>query len=587
MTLDLSDRVGGDSAARYLLVIDSASSRRVDLPRDGSLIVGRSPEADIRIDARGVSRQHARVIIANGEVQIADLNSHNGTLVNGARLAGSRVLCSGEVVTVGDTILTLWREPQVVSRSAVDWGRLRQRLGEELERASDYARPLAVLVVSLSNIPRRAIVEEKAAAALRLMDVFAWSGDTELVAILPELGGEAARSAALDLFEALAPVTNEVRGGLAAYPLDGCDADTLLCSAREAAAVAGAGAIALAADTAIEHIIGSSRVVLADPAMIRLFKLIGDLAKSDLTVLVLGETGAGKENAAAALHHWSARARRPFVTLNCAAIPESLVESELFGHERGAFSDAKAPKPGLLERADGGTLFLDEVGELPLLVQAKLLRALEARRFTRLGDVKERDVDLRIVAATNRDLEAESAAGRFRKDLLFRLNTCVVQLPPLRHRPREIPILARLFLEQACARSGRPARQLSDAALRTLLAYPFEGNVRELKNAMDYASATTATDSIEPQDLPGRMTGRASAPPPNSGSAAPPAVALPQFRPLGEEIKDLERQRIQEALDAASGVQTRAAALLGMPIRTFTSKLKQYGIEPRKGRSQP
>ncbi|WP_437929461.1 sigma 54-interacting transcriptional regulator [Sorangium sp. So ce291] len=616
MTLDFPGQAGGDGVARYLLVIGNASSRRIDLPRDGSLIVGRSPEADIRIDARGVSRQHARVIIAKGEVHIADLNSHNGTLVNGHHLAGSRVLYPGEVVAVGDTILTLWREPQAVSRSAVDWGRLRERLGEELERASDYARPLAVLVVSLSNLPRRAIVEEKAAAALRLMDVFAWNGDTELVAILPELGGEAARAAALELFEALAPVTNEARGGLAAYPSDGCDADTLLCSARAAAAVAKAGAIALAAETAIEHRIGRSRIVLADPAMIRLFELIRILAKSDLTVLVLGETGAGKENAAAALHHWSARAQRPFVTLNCAAIPESLVESELFGYEKGAFSDAKAPKPGLLERADGGTLFLDEVGELPLSVQAKLLRALDTRRFRRLGDVRERDVDIRVVAATNRDLEAECAAGRFRQDLLFRLSAGEVRLPPLRHRPREIPILARLFLDQACARTGRPARQLSDAALRTLLAYPFNGNVRELKNAMEYASATAQTNSVEPQDLPGRMTGRASAPPPSSGSApqtssvepqdlpervtqrpsapppssgsaAPPTAAPLQFRDLAEEIKDLERQRIQEALDASGGVQAHAAKLLGMPIRTFTSKLKQYTIVPRKVRSQP
>ncbi|WP_063815725.1 sigma 54-interacting transcriptional regulator [Sorangium cellulosum] len=606
MTLDLQFQVGGDDAPRYLLVIDSASSRRIDLPRNGTLVVGRSPEADIRVEARGASRLHARVIVSNGEVQISDLNSHNGTLVNGDRLVGSRVLCSGDAVMVGDTILTLWREPQAVGLSAVDLGRLRQRLGEELQRASDYARPLAVLVASLGNVSGRAIVEAKAAAALRLIDVFAWNGDAELVVVLPELGGEAARAAALELFEALAPMVSEVRGGLAAYPNDGCDVDTLLCGARAAAAVAGAGAVALAGETAIDHTVGSSRVVLADPAMIRLFELIRRLAGSDLSVLVLGETGAGKENAAAALHHWSARARKPFVMLNCAAIPESLVESELFGYERGAFSDAKAPKPGLLERADGGTLFLDEVGELPLSVQAKLLRALEARRFTRLGDVRERDVDLRIVAATNRDLEAESAAGRFRQDLLFRLSAGVVRLPPLRHRPREIPILARLFLDQACARAGRPALQLSDTALRALLAYPFPGNVRELKNAMEYASVTAEADAVEPRDLPERVTERASTSPPTSGSAASPisgsaappisgsaappisgSAALPRFRPLAEEIKDLERQRIQEALDATAGVQTRAADLLGMPIRTFFSKLKQYGIVPRKARVQP
>ncbi|WP_437280288.1 sigma 54-interacting transcriptional regulator [Sorangium sp. So ce375] len=593
-TVDIIEHQAGgdDSAPRYLLVIDSASSRRLDLPRDGVLLVGRSPEADIRIETRGVSRLHARIVVSNGEVHIADQNSHNGTLVNGDRLAGSRVLCSGDVVMVGETILTLWREPHAVSNAAVEPGRLRQRLGEELQRASDYGRPLAVLVVALGPIPGRSIVEAKAAAALRLIDVFAWNGDAALVAVLPELGGEAARAAALELVAALAPVAGDVRGGLAAYPADGCDADTLLCGARASATIAGPGAIALAAESAIEHSVGSARIVVADPAMNRLFELIRRLAASDLSVLVLGETGAGKENAAAALHYWSARAGKPLVTLNCAAVPESLVESELFGYEKGAFSDAKAAKPGLLERADGGTLFLDEVGELPLAVQAKLLRAIEARRFTRLGDVREREVDLRIVAATNRDLEAESAAARFRQDLLFRLSAGVVRLPPLRHRPREIPILARLFLDQACARAGRRPLHLSDAALRTLVAYPFPGNVRELKNAMEYASVTAETDAVEPRDLPERVTERASAPPPISGGAPPPAAvppsaALPRFRPLADEVKDLERQRIQEALDAAGGVQTRAADLISMPIRTFSSKLKQYGIDPRRVKGQP
>ncbi|WP_437827078.1 sigma 54-interacting transcriptional regulator [Sorangium sp. So ce1153] len=591
MTLDLSRRLGGDDDdPGYLMVIDSTSSRRINLPRDGSLVVGRSPEADVRVDARGASRLHARVVVSNGEVQIADLNSHNGTLVNGDRLKGSRALRSGDVVVVGDTIVTLWREPCAIGLSSVDLGQLRQRLVEELQRAGDYARPLAVLVVPLGSIPGRVLVEARAAAALRLIDIFAWNGDAELVAVLPELGGEAARAAALELLEALEPVTSEARGGLAAYPADGCDADTLLSGARAAAATAGAGAVALAAETCLEHSVGSSRIVVADPAMIRMFELIRRLAGSDLSVLVLGETGAGKENAAAALHHWSARAQRPFITLNCAAIPESLVESELFGYEKGAFSDAKAPKPGLLERADGGTLFLDEVGELPLAVQAKLLRVLEARRLTRLGDVRERDVNIRVVAATNRDLEAESAAGRFRQDLLFRLSAGVVRLPPLRHRPREIPILARLFLAQACARAERPALQLSDAALRALLAYPFPGNVRELKNAMEYASVTAEADAIEPRDLPERVTERTSAPPPVPGSAAPPisgSAALPRFRPLAEEVKDLERQRIQEALDATGGVQTRAADLIGMPIRTFSSKLKQHGIASHKPKSQP
>jgi DNA-binding NtrC family response regulator len=335
----------------------------------------------------------------------------------------------------------------------------------------------------------------------------------------------------------------------------------------------------LAAETAVRHVIGERTIVVADPAMIRLFDLVRRLAASDLAVLVLGETGAGKENAAAALHFWSARESRPLVTLNCAAMPEALVESELFGHEKGAFSDARAAKPGLLERADGGTVFLDEVGELPLGVQAKLLRALEAKRITRLGDVRERAVDFRVVAATNRDLEAEVAAGRFRRDLSFRLGAAVVELPALRDRPREVSILARVFLAEACARAGRPPLELSEAALVRLGAYAFPGNVRELKNAMDYAAATADGAVVEPWSLPDRIAGRPD--PPSAGASAPPSGPR-RFRPVAEELRELERTRMVEALEETGGVQTHAAELIGMPIRTFAFKLKQYGISAKR-----
>jgi DNA-binding NtrC family response regulator len=417
------------------------------------------------------------------------------------------------------------------------------------------------------------------------MDVLGRDGAANLVVVLPELGGEGARGAALGVLAAVAPLARGARGGLAGYPLDGCDAETLLSGARAAAALAAPGAVALAAEAAVHHTIGDRTIVVADAAMIRLFDLIRRLAASDLPVLVLGETGAGKENAAAAVHCWSARAEKPLITLNCAAVPETLVESELFGHEKGAFSDARAAKPGLLERALGGTVFLDEVGELPLGVQAKLLRALEARRITRLGDVREREVDFRIVAATNRDLEADVAAGRFRRDLLFRLSAAVVELLPLRHRPREISILARLFLAQACARAGRPPLELSETTLAQLGSYSFPGNVRELKNAMDYAAATAEGSVVEPWSLPDRITGR-SPPSVRSGSAggAPATPAPRRFQPVAEELRELERTRMAEALEATNGVQTRAAELIGMPIRTFAFKLKQYGLSAREAK---
>jgi two-component system response regulator AtoC len=346
---------------------------------------------------------------------------------------------------------------------------------------------------------------------------------------------------------------------------------------------------------AIRFLVGGRTVLVADPTMLRAFRLVRRLAASGLSLLVVGETGTGKENVAAAVHRWSARAAGPFVTLNCAALPETLIESELFGYQRGAFSDARFPKPGFLERAAGGTIFLDEVGELPAAAQAKLLRALEEKRITRLGDTREREVDIRVVAATHRDLEAECRAGRFREDLLFRLSAAVVFLPPLRQRPREVALLAREFLNEARARAGRPPLELSEAARRRLASYPWPGNVRELKNAMEYAAATVEGAIIQWWDLHPRISGhgpagddRESFDEDDAASSELRPVAPPseprRFRPIAAELRDVERARILEALEAADGVQTRAAELISMPVRTFALRLKQYGITARVAR---
>ncbi|WP_437931560.1 sigma 54-interacting transcriptional regulator [Sorangium sp. So ce291] len=586
-TFDLRASLDSRGISSYLLVIGASSSYRRALPEDGELIVGRSDDADVRLDTAAVSRRHAKIVVSGGEIRITDLGSHNGTVVNGERIEGSRTLGSGDVVAIGDTTLMLRRERPSRGSALIDMGQLRRRVEEEIERAADSARPFGLAVVSVGAVQMRTTLAQRALSVLRLMDIVAWDGGSHLAIGFPELGGEAARAAVLQLLEAIAPLAPEARAGLASYPFDGGDTETLLAGARTAASIAAPGSIASASETAVQHVIGERTIVVADAAMIRLFELIRRLAASDLPVLVLGETGAGKENAATAVHHWSARAQKPLITLNCAALPETLVESELFGYEKGAFSEARASKPGLLERAHGGTVFLDEIGELPLGVQAKLLRALEAKRITRLGDVRDREVDIRIVAATNRDLEAEVLAGRFRQDLLFRLSAAVVELPPLRHRRRELPILARLFLAEACARTGRPALDLSEAALAALFAHPFPGNVRELKNAMEYAAATTDGPMIEPWSLPERIVGLDVPPRPAADTSAPPASEPARFKPIAEELREVECTRMRQALDAADGVQKRAAALLGMPVRTFTFKLKQYGISGREGKRSP
>ncbi|PTL77158.1 AAA family ATPase [Vitiosangium sp. GDMCC 1.1324] len=337
--------------------------------------------------------------------------------------------------------------------------------------------------------------------------------------------------------------------------------------------------------------LGERTVVVADPAMLRLYELIRRLAASELPVLILGETGSGKENAAFAVHHWSRRSDKPFVALNCAAIAETLVESELFGHEKGAFTGAAASKPGLLETADGGTVFLDEAGELPPAVQAKLLRVLETRRFLRVGSTREREIDIRIVAATHRNLEKEVEAGRFRKDLFFRLGVATVVLPPLRDRPREVRVLAEHFIAAACAASGRQPLSLAPETLAVLEHYGWPGNVRELKNAMEYVAATVTEAVVESRHLPEKILAGLTPPLPPEGvpqrppepraaavGASPEAAPARRAVPLAEELRELERNKMIEALRATGGVKVRAAELLGMPVRTFTFKCKQYGL---------
>jgi len=321
--------------------------------------------------------------------------------------------------------------------------------------------------------------------------------------------------------------------------------------------------------------IGDRWVLVADPLTKANYDLLRRLAQSDMSVLIHGETGVGKENAARAVHYWSARRTRPFLALNCSTLTETLAESVLFGHAKGAFTDAKAARPGLFESASGGTIFLDEVGELPLVLQPKLLRVLEENSVVRIGESAEIKVDVRIVAATNRNLDEHVEAGRFRKDLLFRLNAGKVTLAPLRDRRRELPLLARAFLAEECAKLGCAPFEFSDAAMDALGSHPWPGNVRELINAMKFAAvAASPGPVVDVCHLPQDISGVAHEPPLHM---ARPAGAR-AFRPLRAEIQELERTRMTEALEAAGGVQAHAAHLIGMPVRTFMSKVKLYKL---------
>jgi DNA-binding NtrC family response regulator len=312
--------------------------------------------------------------------------------------------------------------------------------------------------------------------------------------------------------------------------------------------------------------------------MRRLYQLVDRVAAGDLTVLIRGETGVGKELVAEAIHAGSARARGPLVRLNLGAVPEALLESELFGHERGAFTGATRTRPGLLESAAGGTVFLDEIAELTSRTQAKLLRVLEDRQVTRLGSVEPRPIDVRFVAATHRDLEAEVASGAFREDLYYRLAGVTLFVPPLRERVDEIEPLARAFAREAASRAHRPTPELDREALGLLERYPWPGNVRELRNAIERAIVLGA-GRIDRDQLPieklSTPTATAFPPPP------PPPVSPGEA--LRRDVSDLERQHIVDALARCGGNQTDAARLLGVSRRTLSTKLDRLGItRPRK-----
>ena len=298
------------------------------------------------------------------------------------------------------------------------------------------------------------------------------------------------------------------------------------------------------------------------------------VAQSDISVLVLGETGVGKEILSESIHAESPRARKPLVRLHCAALSDSLLESELFGHVKGAFTGALRDRAGLIESAEGGTLFLDEIGEMPMSVQVKLLRVLEDQHVQRVGSNERHRVDFRLASATNRDLERDAACGLFRQDLFFRISGFVLRVPPLRERRGEIPGIAESMLGATAARTGRPVPSLSASALEALLQHAWPGNLRELRKVLDRAVVLATGERIEREHL---LL--------NSGSADPPPPVVASNPVLRDELGSYERERIERALAECDGNQTRAAVALGMPRRTLVAKLAKWGLSrPRKAR---
>jgi len=299
-------------------------------------------------------------------------------------------------------------------------------------------------------------------------------------------------------------------------------------------------------------------LLTASPDMQRIVQLAGDLAANDITVLITGESGTGKELLARHIHRRSRRKDKPFVAVNCAAIPENLLESELFGHEKGAFTGAAERKKGKVELADSGTILLDEIGEMPMLLQAKLLRVLQEREIDRVGGKEPVKVDVRVIATTNRDLAKECAEGRFREDLFYRLNVFPLRVPPLRERPEDIPLLAEHFIRNFSAVAGKTIRGCSEEVIADLQQMPWRGNVREFENVLQRAVFLCSSDTVGRGDL---MVDHAGPHPVGANG----------------KLKDMEKDMIMKTLKEVNGNKAKAAKLLGVSVRTVRNKLSEYG----------
>lgn len=337
---------------------------------------------------------------------------------------------------------------------------------------------------------------------------------------------------------------------------------------------------------------GDTGIIGQSTSLAEVFRTMGKVAPTDSTVLVTGESGTGKELLVRALHSHSRRSDKPFVPINCGAIPKELLESELFGHEKGAFTHAIRTRPGRFEMAEGGTVFLDEIGEMDLLLQVKILRVLQEREIERVGGLGTKKVDVRIIAATNRDLEDEVAAGRFREDLYYRLNVIPLHLPALRDRGEDVLLLTDHFLHHFCTLKDRPCLVLNGDVQKVLEAYPWPGNVRELENLAERLSILCDGDTVQLEDLPAKILAQVgdvmALPPPRPRPAAQsragfawPTIADLREQNLGlkEFFDTAEEKLLLEALELAGGVKNQAAEILGIKRTTLIEKLKKRNME--------
>ena len=553
--------------AEFIVVSGALLGTRFPLGNH-AVSVGCAASANIRLPEPGVAPEHCVVRPSSAGHRLTDRRSASGTYINGMRVAEQQ-LEPGDQVAIGDTIL-LFREElapeagfharQTLLRacSFLFLFRALASARDQAQRAA-FEAPLSELLADIVPCTASAILlgkdEESLRAAARL-----GSGPAEMEALAATVCREGAVIDPAAGVVAIPLWTRGERAGLLAAWFPAGEIANLPEHRDALSALATLAASALetlrdverlrAENSLLRERLGAAETGIAGDSLAihKMLAMISRLAPQDTSVLILGETGAGKELVARALHRLSPRADKPFIAINCAALTETLLESELFGHEKGAFTGAVAQKKGKLEMAEGGTVFLDEVGELAPSLQAKLLRVLQQREFERVGGTRTWKLDVRVVAATNRDLAAAAQRGAFRVDLYHRLNVVTLRVPPLRERSGDIPALAHYFLERAAIRCGRAVKGISPEAELCLLNYSWPGNARELENAIESAVVLGESEWIQPEDLPETLLNSATA------TQAPGA--------LQSSVAETKRQLILSAWRQCEGDHNRTAAHL-------------------------
>jgi two-component system response regulator AtoC len=594
-----------------LLVMGEHGVFTFALPDEGVLRIGRADVCEISVPDTQLSREHAKLVV-DGALHIVDLGSSNGTRIDGRDLVPNEPtpLLPGHVVTMGGSVLVV-QHATAEARTRQLWshGYFESRVEEECARAGQRKTTFAILRVRFeASLPEG--VESHLSASLSPEHVVASYAPGQYEVLLTDVDPDDAAQEAHSLVASLACEGALPQVTIACYPRDGRTPEALLAIVSHNDD-----------EDAPELPLGG--------ALERLRTVAERFAAGTIPVLVLGETGVGKDVLSAMIHRLSPRAAQPYVCINCGALPVTLLESALFGHERGAFTGANAAKEGLLESASGGTVFLDEVVEIPLAAQATLLRVLDQGEVLRVGATRPRPIDVRFIAATNRDLEHEVERGRFRQDLYYRLAAATIVIPPLRDRIAEIGPLAQTFVHGTCRELARPrVPRILPEALAALEQHAWPGNVRELRNVMERAVLLAGEGEIGRAQLPlEKMGGRRlptqsasparrlseaprpptlpppsyasalaalstkpprSVPPPSSSGPAMTRSSVPPLhvsaRMTSALARDPEAAQLLEALDASDWNQSKAALKLGISRRTLVSRLSAYGLTRKRSR---